>query len=65
MRIVKEITYRVFEVTEETDVDIYTNYVRYDERGWSCSCRTRQPQHRDCEDILAVKQYLRDNKCQK
>ena len=55
---VKQLTYRVFLVTKETDDDVTEYYVRYDEKGWKCTCIANSMFGRQCKHIKMVKAYL-------
>ena len=55
---VKRLTYRVFLVTKETEEDRQDYFVRYDEKGWKCSCIANSMFGRECRHIKMVKAYI-------
>jgi len=54
---ITRLSYRVYLVEKETEDDIQLYYVRYDEKGWKCSCRAGIRGY-ECKHIKMVKETL-------
>ena len=54
---VTRLSYRVYLVEKETEDDICFYYVRFDEKGWKCTCMAGVRGY-ECKHIRMVKESL-------
>jgi len=55
---VRRLSYRVYLVEKETEDDITVYYVRFDEKGWKCTCMGSIRGY-ECKHVRMVKESLR------